>query len=50
MRCSAEVAEQLGRVLPKSIDRLLAREKHNTGGLRQKRTRPFIRCRIRRFA
>jgi hypothetical protein len=36
LRCSAEVAEQLGRVSPKSIDRLLAREKRVLG-LRQNR-------------
>jgi hypothetical protein len=36
LRCSAEVAKKLGRVSPKSIDRLLAREKRVLG-LRQNR-------------
>src|SRR5882724_4000832 len=36
LRCSAEVAGQLGRVSPRSIDRLLAREKRVLG-LRQNR-------------
>ncbi len=36
LRCSAEVAELLGRVSPKSIDRLLARERRVLG-LRQNR-------------